>query len=159
MPPSFPAHSKRQSLQASGTLNPRAEKVRHGLFQQEEFFDPQDLVQLKYEALRALRSERCSISKASADFGLSRPTIYQAQMQFEQGGMAGLLPRKRGPRKPHKVTGEVLAYLREVLSREGPVPAGELARRVKQRFQTRIHPRTIEKALRPPEKKGAPETS
>ncbi len=154
-PPPFP-DSKRKSLQASGTLNAHAEKVRHSLFQQEEFFDPQDLVQLKYEALRALRSERCSISKASADFGLSRPTIYQAQMQFEEHGMAGLLPRKRGPKKPHKVTEEVRAYLQDVLSQEGQVNAEELARRVKQKFQTRIHPRTIEKALRPAKKRGSP---
>src|ERR1700675_1588735 len=71
--------AKRRALQDSGTFNPRQDRVRHSLFQQSDFFDPCDLLQLKYETLRALKQEGYSIARAAADFGLSRPTIYEAK--------------------------------------------------------------------------------
>lgn len=151
--------AKHQSLKSSGTLNPRGDQVRHSLFQQEEFFDPSDLVQVKYETLRALRTDGYSISRAAAEFGLSRPTIYQAQTQFELHGMEGLLPHKRGPRKAHKLTQEVLAYLQELRAVESEVGPAELARRVVQRFQIAIHPRSIEKALKAGVKRGHQKSS
>src|SRR5436309_6838362 len=78
---------KHQALRASGTFNPGHAKVRHLLFQNSEFFDPQDLPQLKYETLRSLEKEGYSVAKAAREFGLSRPTIYQSQTNFEARGV------------------------------------------------------------------------
>jgi hypothetical protein len=51
----MPADPKKvQALRASGTLNSHPEKVRVPRFAEKEFFDPNDLVQLKYETLRAV---------------------------------------------------------------------------------------------------------
>jgi transposase len=146
--------SKRQALQATGTFNPRANQVRHPLFQQSSFFDPEDLLQLKYETLRALDVDKCPIAQAARDFGLSRPTIYEAQAQFEQLGLEGLLPRKRGPKAAHKLTGEILHYLQEQAAAEPDAGAEELARRVRKRYAVKLHPRTIEKALKTKGKRG-----
>src|SRR6266496_29140 len=44
--------AKQQALKAAGTFNPRADQVSHLLFQESDFFDPHDLLQLKYETLR-----------------------------------------------------------------------------------------------------------
>jgi transposase len=145
---------KRDALRASGTFNPRASQVRHPLFKAGGFFDPEDLVQLKYEALRALRVDNYSVSRASLEFGLSRPTLYQSQARFEARGLEGLLPAKRGPKSPHKLTGEVFAHLRELRAAQPDLSAVELARKTRHRFQTRLHPRTIEKALRSGAKRG-----
>lgn len=152
--PDLPA--KVQALKSAGTFNPRAGQVRHPLFGHSEFFDPQDLPQLKYETLRALDRDGYSIARAAREFGLSRPTIYQAHGQFEQQGLEGLLPHKRGPKQPHKLTPQVRQYLEEVAGAEGPLPAAQLARRLRQRFRVKLHPRTIEKALKAKAKKGAP---
>jgi len=146
--------AKRRALQASGTFNPRHDRVRHSLFQQSDFFDPRDLLQLKYETLRALRQEGYSIARAAADFGLSRPTIYQAQNHFQERGFQGLLPDKPGPKHPHKLTAEVRQHLRELIAAEPELGARELARRVRQRFQLKLHPRTIEKASKSEAKRG-----
>jgi transposase len=151
--PSNP-QTKRQALQATGTFNPRASQVHHPLFQQSSFFDPEDLLQLKYETLRALDVDKCPIAKAARDFGLSRPTIYEAQTQFELLGLEGLLPRKRGPKAAHKLTDEILHYLQEQASAAPEAGAEELAGRVRQRFAVQLHPRTIEKALRTKAKRG-----
>ena len=125
--PSDP-EAKRQALQASGTFNPRATQVRHQLFQQSNFFDPEDLLQIKYETLRALEVEHYPIAKAARDFGLSRPTIYEAQSQFQEQGLEGLLPHKRSPKAAHKVTDEVLQYFKEQVAAEPDLKADELAR-------------------------------
>jgi transposase len=146
--------AKRRALQASGTFNPRAAQVQHPLFQQSSFFDPEDLLQLKYETLRALEVESYPIAKAARDFGLSRPTIYEAQNQFQEQGLEGLLPHKRGPKAAHKLTEEVLQYVKDQVASESDIKAEELARRVRQRFGVKLHPRTIQKALNGRAKRG-----
>jgi transposase len=143
-----PLSPKRQALEATGTFNPRFAAVRHALFQQGGFFDPQDLLQLKYETLRSLEKDGYPIARAASEFGLSRPTIYQARSQLKAEGLEGLLPRKRGPRAAHKLTAELLGYLGEQRAAEPQVSAGELAARIRLRFKLKLHPRTIEKALR-----------
>jgi len=152
MPPN--PEPKRQALQASGTFNPRADQVRHPLFAHSEFFDPHDLVQLKYETLRALEKDHYSTAQAARQFGLSRPTIYQAKSQFQQSGLEGLLPQKRGPKNPHKLTARVRQKLQELAAAEPQLGADALARRIRQRFKVKLHPRTVEKALQSKAKRG-----
>jgi transposase len=148
------ATAKQHALQATGTFNPRAAQVQHPLFQQSEFFDPHDLLQLKYETVRAIQVDRCPIAQAARQFGLSRPTIYQAQFQFQEQGLEGLLPHKRGPHNPHKLTPEVRQYLQEQKAAGPQLTAAELALQVRQRFRVSLHPRTIEKAWHAKAKRG-----
>lgn len=154
MPENSLSKAKPQTLRDFGTFNPGHAKVRHALFQNSEFFDPQDLPQLKYETLRSVEKDGYSVAKAAREFGLSRPTIYQSQTHFRAGGFAGLLPAKPGPKEPHKLTSPVLAYLKELLQAEPSLKARQLVVRVRKRFQLKIHPRTIEKALKPKAKRG-----
>ena len=143
-----PAADKRQSLKATGTFNGRSAAVRHELFQTGEFFDPKDLLQVKYETLRAVEKDGYSIARAASEFGLSRPTIYQAQGLLKAEGLQGLLPRKRGPRGAHKLTAEVLRFLQAAAADEPRPGARQLSLRVRERFKMEVHPRTIEKALK-----------
>jgi len=92
----------------SGVLNRHPEEVRNPLFTENEFFDPNDLVQLKYETIRAVEVEGQPIAQAALDSGLSRPTIYEARENFRQEGIQGLLPEKRGPKKPRKLKPDVI---------------------------------------------------
>lgn len=154
MPPTPEPNAKRRSLQETGTFNPRSDQVRNPLFEKSDFFDPRDLLQLKYETLRALDRDNYSIAQAASEFGLSRPTIYQAQAEFEQSGLQGLLPHKRGPKTPHKWTPEVAEFVGQCLSAEPDLAAPELATRVRERFKIELHPRTIEKALKARAKRG-----
>ena len=103
--------SKRTFLRQQGTLNPRPEAVRHASFRDREFFDPQDLVQVKYEMLRQVGVDKQPFSQAAKTFGLSRPSFYQAQAAFQETGLAGLLPHERGPRSGHKLTNELMQFV------------------------------------------------
>ena len=93
------------------------------------------------------------MADAAAAFGVSRPTFYKAQTDFERDGLSGLLPAKRGPRGPHKLTGKVLAFIQEVLAKESDLDAAALAERVQEQLGLRLHPRTIERALAATKKK------
>src|ERR1700757_3027386 len=102
---------KSRALQQEGSLHPHPEQVKDEMFLTHEFFDPRDLVQVKYEMLRRVQSEGQAVSQSAAHFGLSRPSFYQAQAAFEQGGLPALMPQKRGPKQAHKLTPEVSVFL------------------------------------------------
>jgi transposase len=138
---------KVKALLEEGTLNPIPGKVHDPKFRENEFFDPRDLVQVKYEMLRRVSIESASVTEATEEYGVSRPTYYQTKASFDNGGLAGLVPRKRGPHGPHKLQGEALAFVQQQLVAGQPVRARELAKLVRQEFDLAIHPRTIERAV------------
>jgi transposase len=138
---------KLEALREEGTLNPTPDQVRDPKFQENEFFDPHDIVQVKYEMLRRVSVENASVSAATEEYGVSRPTYYQTKASFDKGGIAGLVPQKRGPRGPHKLRGQALAFVQQQLVAGEPVRARELAKLVRQKFGLNIHPRTIERAV------------
>lgn len=145
---------KLKSLQEHASLNPRPQAVRDPLFHQSDFFDPRDLVQVKYEMLRRVRVEGRSVRQACLDFGFSRPSFYQAKSAFMQEGLPGLAPRKRGPRQAHKLTGEVLAFLLKAKAEQPHLGASALTQVLEQQFGLKLHRRTIERGLAGQRKKG-----
>lgn len=140
--------SKTDALQQEGTLNPTPEKVRDPKFRENEFFDPRDAVQVKYEMLRRVAVDNASVVGASDEYGVSRPTYYQAKANFDEAGIAGLVPKKPGPRGPHKIQGDILAFLQTRLVPGEPVRARELARLIRNELDIEVHPRTIERAIK-----------
>ena len=146
-------HGKVDALLEEGTLNPAPEKVADPKFKQGEFFDPRDAVQVKYELLRRVLVEKASVTDAAQEYGISRPTYYQAKASFDQAGIAGLVPRKRGPHGPYKVRGEVMAFIEQELVQGEPIRARELVGVIRRKFGLDVHPRTIERAVK--EKKTA----
>src|ERR1700683_2863162 len=139
--------SKASALAEDGTLNPAPRKVNDPKFREESFFDPRDIVQVKYEMLRRVSVDKMSVTQVSDEYGVTRPTFYQAKADFEGAGIAGLVPRKRGPRGPHKIQSEVLAFLKAQVSPGEPIRARELTNLVRGEFGLDVHPRTIERAL------------
>lgn len=147
---------KLEAMLAEGTANPRPKDVSDAAFQDSEFFDPRDLVQVKYEMLRRVRLEGRTVANAAASFGVSRPTFYKAQADFARAGAAGLLPSKRGPQGPHKVTAKVMDFITRALAKDPNLNVGELVDRVDAHLGVRLHRRTIERALARSKKKTAP---
>jgi transposase len=144
---------KTRALQQEASLHPHPEQVTDELFLTHEFFDPRDLVQVKYEMLRRVQSEGQAVSHSAAHFGFSRPSFYQAQAAFEQGGLPALMPQKRGPKKAHKLTAEVLAFVRQAQQEDPSLRPVALASLVKGKYGITVHPRSIERALTRGQKK------
>ena|SRR5208283_3693511 len=147
-PPFPPDHpQKRQTLRRHGTLNPHPEAVRDPLFHNSDFFDSDDLVQVKYEMLRQVHIEKGSISESAHAFGFSRPSFYQAQEAFQQDGVIGLLPHKRGPQDGHKLTTEVMEFIAQQRSADSSLTLEQLAEAVQKQFRIQVHPRSIQRRL------------
>ncbi len=144
---------KAETLRQRGCLHPHPEKVSDELFTTNAFFDPRDLLQVKYEMLRRVREDGHTVSRTAANFGLSRPSFYQAQTFYEEGGLPALLPKKPGPRRAHKLSEEVIEAVRETLDREPDTDSATLACLVEKRFGVSVHPRSIERALARQKKK------
>ena len=142
-----PNDDKAKALRKRGSLNPRPERVQDELFDAHEFFDAQDLVQVKYEMLRRVRAENATVSRAAEDFGFSRPSFYEAQRQFDQEGLTGLVPKKRGPRAGHKLTPEIVDELAQAQSEDPSLGVEALVQWVRTRFGKKVHPRSVERAL------------
>ena len=102
---------KHTLLRQYGCLNRHPERVRDPRFVEEPFFDPRDLLQVKYECCARCAGKACRFAHGAARFGLSRPACYKAIRAFEAGGFPGLLPDKPGPRQAHKLVPDVLAFL------------------------------------------------
>jgi transposase len=144
---------KTEALRQRGSLNPHPEKVADPVFQERDFFDARDLVQVKYEMLRRVKVDQAAVTQASAAFGLSRVSFYQAQSAFAQQGLFGLLPEKRGPRHAHKLTPDVIDFVVQARSAQPDLRYDELAEAVEKQLGVRIHPRSIERALARQQKK------
>lgn len=143
MPADRRKEEKRRALRQQATLNPRPEGVTHPLFQDSEFFDPHDLLQVKYEMLRLVSVEQRPVSEAAKVCGFSRPSFYQAQAALEQRGLAGLIAQKPGPRSGHKLTPRVMQFLTQARVAEPSLE--RLANLAQKKFGVQVHPRSIER--------------
>jgi transposase len=139
--------TKRDELQRRGTAHPHPERVTDPLFDGEVFFDRHDAVQVKYEMLRSVQLEGRPVSQAAVAFGFSRPTFYEARRAFEQHGMPGLLPAKKGPRRAHKLSDEIMEFVDERLAAEPALSIEALAEIIGAHFGLSVHPRSISRAL------------
>ncbi|HXJ41346.1 MAG TPA: helix-turn-helix domain-containing protein [Bryobacteraceae bacterium] len=145
--------AKRSLLRRQGVLHPHPEAVSAALFQDSSFFDPDDLVQVKYEMLRRVQAEQTPVSQAAHEAGLSRPSFYQSQAALKQSGLAGLIPQKPGPHGAHKLTAPVLDFLERQRASQPNLKYAELARLVKAQMGVTVHPRTVERVLSRRQKK------
>jgi transposase len=145
--------AKRRTLAQNGTLNRHADKVVDPRFRNMAFFDSDDLLQVKYEMLRYAQKEGAGVIEASQAFGFSRITFYKAEKAFKECGIFGLLPRKKGPRRAHKLTGKVMEFVGKLKDKKPDIRSEELAEKVKDRFGISVHKRSIERATNRSKKK------
>ncbi len=146
-------NSKAKLLNKKGCLNPRPQRVKDEIFEKYDFFDPRDLIQVKYEMIRKVKKEEWTVERASKNFGFSRPSFYDAQRAFESEGIPGLIPKKRGPKNPHKLTDAVIKYLEECIEKDHKLKPTELLALLEERFDLVVDVRSIQRVLAKVKKK------
>jgi transposase len=142
-------------LKRTRTLNPRPDAVSDSLFKEHPFFDPKDLLQVRYEMLRRHRVENVSIVDVATAFGVSRPTVYQAQAAFQHAGLIGLLPKHRGPKEGHKLSTAVIEYVQTLRAAEPGLTTVACVQAVQDTFGITVHRRSLERALASKKKRRA----
>lgn len=138
---------KAEFLKKHRALNPHPEKVRDENFQASTFFDPRDVMQVRYEMLRRHRVEGRSVAETVRTFGVSRQFFYLLAEAFEADGLLGLGPRKRGPKRAHKCSTQVLDFVQARREESATLRWDDLASEVASTFGVRVHPRTLQRAL------------
>jgi len=151
------ADTKKKALRESGALHPKPEAIHDELFLQDEFFDPHDSIQVKYEMLRRHREEGKSVTEIARAFGTSRQAFYTTKEIFERRGIPGLIPKRRGPRTAHKCTEEVLRFAHQWQEAHPDETTYRLVEVIQHHFGIHIHPRTVSRALARWKKKRPPE--
>jgi len=146
--------AKNEILRQHIALNPRPEGVKDELFAEYEFFDSHDTVQVKYEMLRRVQKDGWPVSQAAKIFGFSRNAFYQARIAFQQAGIAGLFRKRPGPRHAHKLSEDVMDYVKKCLETNSSLSTLDLRQLIEEKFGISVHRRTIERALKHPQKKG-----
>jgi transposase len=138
---------KAAALRDQGALHPHPEAVKDEAFRSHEFFDPRDLVQVRYEMLRCHRVDGRPVTEVAGTFGVSRQAFYKMAWAFKTQGASGLLPRRRGPKRAHKCTDEILDFVQQWRSTQSAGVRQTVVQAVQSRFGVTINPRSIERAL------------
>jgi transposase len=156
MPRPAQRDSKSQELARDGALNPHPETVRDPLFAANPFFDPKDLVQVRYEMVRRYDADGMSITDIATSFGVSRPTFYKAQSTLAASGLAGLVPRPRGPKGGHKISTDVVAFIVKLKAEQPELTTPECLAAIQAQFGITVHRRSVERALARKKKSQVP---
>jgi transposase len=72
---------------------------------------------------------------------------------FEHGGLGGLIAHKRGPKAAHKLTAEVVQFVRQRQLADPELRAATLVPLIARHFGVSVHPRSLERALARSQKK------
>lgn len=138
---------KLEHLKVHDSLNKHPEKVSAEIFNEGEFFDPHDAVQVKYEMLRAVQKEGKNVTEVSKSFGFARRTFYETRSAFQEAGVLGLALKKRGPKMAHKLSATIVDYMATQIEGTAMLTPAQLATLVRRKFSVSVHPRSIERAL------------
>ena len=145
-------HAKRSKLtrlRQAGLLHPHPDRVRDPVFlDQPDFFDSHDLLQVRYELLRAHLIDGDKIAGLCRRFGVSRQTFYNLQARFLERGSSGLLPGRPGPKGPSKLSHEVASFAEKELAGDEDISGALLASRIDAQLDVSLHKRTVEKLLK-----------
>ena len=66
---------------------------------------------------------------------------------MDRDGLGGLVPANPGPRRAHKLTDEVIAYVQQLREQDPGLGSARLADAIAEKFAIRVHPRSVERAL------------
>ena len=137
--------NKREYLIENGTYNKKHANVKNTKFKEDEFFDPMDIVQVKYEMLKEVEKSGRPITEAAEEYGFSRTAFYNIKDAFNQQGIRGFIPEKPGPKKPRKLTAEYQKIVDECIAKNPKVSSSEIAGVINSNGTVTINKRTIER--------------
>ena len=145
---------KKKYLRDRGVLNKHPERVRDEIFLANEFFDPQDLLQVRYEMIRCHQLDKVNVKEVTQRFGFSRPVFYEVEAKLEKKGLVGLIPEKPGPKGPSKCTKEIVDFIQMRLLKDPGLSRDDLIIEIANEFGVKLHQRTIERGIARLKKKG-----
>jgi transposase len=147
MPKTYLEDNKIKILEGNRTLNKHAGKVKDPIFRNNPFFDSRDIVQVKYEMLRAVEKDGQPVSTTAESFGFSRVSFYKTMGEFKGNGVMGLIPKKRGPQGAYKLNPEAMNFINKKIRQYPGITKKQLVEALETATGVKVHKRSIERAL------------
>ena len=135
------------ALKENGSFNEGYQNVTASIFQGSPFFDPQDIVQVKYEMLRSASNKEKPVSEVVSEYGFSRVSFYRNKELFNTGGLEALVPKKPGPKGAHKFQTVGKEFVLDYIKRKPNAKAAEIARQMEDSIGLKVHPLTISRFI------------
>ena len=139
---------KEETLKRNGSFNNNHGNVSAGIFNTTPFFDKRDIVQVKYEMIRAASKKEGSITEIADLFGFSRKSYYQISKAFETDGLCALLPKKTGPKGASKLNPDVMEFIDSFIAGHKNAKPKEISAALEADMGIKVHPRTIYRHLK-----------
>lgn len=117
------------------------------MFSGSAHFDPYDLVQVKYEMLRAVSCDEMTVTDASKQFGFSRAAYYKIEKSFMAAGVNGLALQKTGPKAPAKATDEILQFVSELRDNDPGITNDRIIEEIQNQKGVSLHKRSVQREL------------
>ncbi len=139
--------TKTEFLKKEGLINPKPERVRYQLFTSNDFFDPMDLPQVRYEMIRTARIGNINVTEACRLFGFSREYFYKLERDFMKRGFVALLGSQKGRRPLIALNNEIVNLIihRKI---DNPDLSGEdLKKEIMKIYKLDCSRRTVERII------------
>jgi len=140
--------SKDNLLKKDGAFNNNYEKVTASIFETSPFFDKRDIVQVKYEMIRAAFNNEGSVTKIADLHGFSRKSYYQVKKAFEVGGLPALIPKKTGPKGAFKLDADALSFIDAFRKSHKNAKPEEISAALEEEKNIKVHPKTVGRHLK-----------
>jgi len=137
--------TKQDILLENGTFNRNYSKVTEQRFVDDDFYDPKDLAQVKYEMLRAVRESQENVEEITVRFGFSRAGFYKIKKSFEKEGISAFVSNKTGPRNAWKLTKDNQRFIDNYILDNPDASTGDIATVLQAERGLEISKRTVER--------------
>ena len=107
--------NKEERLKESNTYNPKCDKVTARDFIENEVMDSRDLLQVRYEIVRAIEYDNKPVKDICSEFGVSASTARRYVRNLKEGGLIALVPEQKGPSGPTKLSKDAANFIDTLL--------------------------------------------
>lgn len=139
--------NKEESLKSSNTYNPKSNRINAPCFADNEMMDPHDLLQVRYEMVRSIELDNKPIKDICSEFGVSASTARRYVKDLKEGGLIALVPEKKGPSGPTKLSKEAAGFIDNYLKEFPKASGGKVHRALETKLHTGVSKRTVERYL------------
>jgi hypothetical protein len=138
---------KYEFLEKEGLLNQKPERISPSLFADNDFFDPLDLTQVRYEMLRSARIEKIPVAKACKLFGFSREYFYRLERNFMAHGLVSLLGSPKGRRPLIAINQEIVNFIVHRRIDNPKLSGDDLRKEILRLYKIDCSRRTVERVI------------
>lgn len=140
---------KEEQLRKTGTYNTNSDKVIGKDFTPGGVLDSRDLLQVRYELVRAITIDHKSYDETSAMFGVSSRSARRYVKDLQEKGLIALLPERKGPDpgNGHKLSAEAKNFIDEYMRKNPHATGGKAHEALTASLKLHISKRTVERYI------------